>query len=829
MTSVVGIDLGFQYSVIAAAGRGGVDVILNGNSNRLNPTMVGFDTSRKLGEQASTGAASNYKQTVFGIKRLVGLAYDDARAQREMARVPVKFAPYARAHGPASIGVKISLNGGDEQVLPVESVLGMMVKHMGYIAAEKAVADSSDANKFASLDQLLPQDWVIAIPNYYTDAQRRAVLDGCEMVGISGVQRLMHENTATALAYGIFKDLKKEFAGKEAPTNVLFIDFGASAYTVSVVAYEPGKLTVKSAFCDADVGGRDFDHAIAKWIAQQFKAKYGSKLSGEPMDNPRTLIKLLTAAEKAKKTLSPSGVKEAHMDLEMLMDDYDFHVNLQAAEYEELCEPLLARLAGPIQKALDEAKIQTSDLSSVEIVGGTSRIGCVKRKLQEVLGLTLSTTMNADEAVARGAALQSAILSPRFKVLPYEIIEAQPYPIKISWQEAEGETSGMEVDENGVETASDSVIMFDRGLNFPIVRRVTLRRAGEFAVHASYAPSAQEYGLAQPESIADFTIKGIAGADNKVRVNIKEDIHGIIHLSSAQMVEEIEDEPEENPAGGDALEGEEEAKKKKKIRKTNLDFTTIRPLSFTKSEMTKINEMVVEMANNDRIIKETADMRNELESYIYDMRDKIISDNHLGLYGTSDEKAAFQQANEAMENWLYEDGFDGTKKVYADKLEELKKLGSPIERRQVEAQARSACVEALKGNLDKYQNWVNNAQADENYAHITDEEREKVRAVVDSTSGWMYEMLDKQGSLGLHQDPVLTTADLKSKNSELVKVCSPVMNKPKPLPKKEPEPKKEDPPAAQSAEEPMEGVEKESEDFAPAAENVDATNMEVDS
>lgn len=783
--------------------------------------MVGFDQSRKMGEQASTGASSNYKNTIFGMKRLVGLSFDDPRVQKELRRVPANFCPYPRAEGPPSVGVNVMLNG-EAHVLPVESVLGMMIKHMGQIAAEKAASDPSSAPG-ATAEQLFPQDWVVAVPNYYTDAQRRAVLDACEIVGISGVQRLMHESTATALAYGIFKDLKKEFV-KDQPTHVLFIDFGASAYTVSAVAYEPGKLTVKSVVCDADMGGMDFDWAIAEWIAEQFENKYKGKLSGKPMDNVKTRIKLLGAAEKAKKTLSPNGVKEAHMDLEMLMDDYDFHVNLQAADYEKLCEPLLARLAGPIEKVLAEAKLTASDLSSVEIVGGTSRIGCVKRKLQDILNVNLSTTMNADEAIARGAALQSAILSPRFKVLPYEIVEAQPYPIKVSWQDEEG-GQGMELDEHGNEAASDSVIMFDRGLNFPIVRRVTLRRAGEFNVHVSYDEGALEYGLAKTEAIADFAIKSLPGAENKVRVNVKEDINGIIHLSSAQMVEEIEDDTPAEEGEATPAEGDED-KKKKKVKKTNLEFTTTRPLNFSKDEIAKVNEMEVAMANNDRIIKETADMRNELESYIYDMRDRIVSDSHLGMYATTEEKGAFQDANEKMENWLYEDGFDATKKVYAEKLAELKALGSPIERRQVEAQARAACVDALKVNLDKFQNWVNDSQADESFAHISDEEREKTRLLVDSISGWMYEMLDRQGNLNLNQDPVLTVAELRAKNDELVKTCSPIMNKPKPLPKKEPE-KKADPPAAEKADEPMDGVEKESEE--PVSNEEDQTaNMEVE-
>ncbi len=217
---------------------------------------------------------------------------------------------------------------------------------------------------------------------------------------------------------------------------------------MSVAAFEPGKLTVKSAYCDPDLGGRDIDQVIAEWLAEKFEAKYAGKLSGKPMESVKVRLKLLAAAEKAKKTLSPQGVTEARINLECLMDELDFSIALLADEYEKLVAPLLARLAKPIESALEEAKLTSADLASVEIVGGSTRIGCFKRELTKILGQNMSTTMNADEAVARGAALQSAILSPRFKVLPYEIQEAQPYPIKISWDEEVGGSAqqGVEVD-----------------------------------------------------------------------------------------------------------------------------------------------------------------------------------------------------------------------------------------------------------------------------------------------------------------------------------------------------------------------------------------------
>lgn len=809
--SVVGVDFGAKNSVIAAAGRGGVDVILNGNSQRLNPNMVGFDQSRSMGEAAASTALSNYKNTITDIKRLVGLAFDDPRAKAEMARVAYKCVPLKHTSGgPDGIAVQVNL-AGEQKIIPIEAVAGMMVKHMGNIAAAKAASESN-----CSPSECFPKDWVVSVPGYYTDAQRRAFLAGCEMAGVKGVQRLMNESTATALAYGIFKDIRKEFT-KDKPTHVMFIDMGATTYSVSIVDFQPGKLVVKSAQYDVDLGGRDFDQTIADWLAAKFEEKYKGKLSGSPKGNAKVMLKFLAAAEKAKKTLSPAGVKEARINLECIMDDLDFGITLKANEYKTMCQPLLDRLAAPINRALDEAGLKASDLTSVEIVGGATRVGSVKEAIAGVLGLNvkavnngLSTTMNADESVARGCALQSAILSPRFKVLPYEVHEYQSFPIKIEWDGSQED--GMEVDANSAEpTPTNSVIMFERGCNFPIVRRVTLKKSGKFTVNASYDDSSDkfQYPAGVGKHIATFHINAPAGSDAKIRVNVKQDIHGSLTLSSAQMVEEIP-EPEAAPAEeGTEVKAEEgaEAKvdekkeevKKPKLKKTNLEFSISRPLDWTETEVQREIEVEVDMSNADRVIRETADARNELESYIYDMRDKIVSESQLASFCTEDEKSAFSTLLENFENWLYEDGFDATKSVYVNKLAELKKSGDPIESRSYEAKTRPNAMAMLQKTLEKYTSWLNTSAGDENYAHITEEERSKCQKMCDDSTAWMYDSLDKQGGLPANVDPAVTVAQIYAKNKEVADTVSPIMHKPKPKPKVEE--KKQEPADEQKKEE----------------------------
>lgn len=325
-----------------------------------------------------------------------------------------------------------------------------------------------------------------------------------------------------------------------------------------------------------------------------------------------------------------------------------------------------------------------------------------------------------------------------------------------------------------------------------------------FTVDAMYDDSADQYQFpnGSRKAIASFNINAPADTDCKIRVNVKQDIHGSLTLSSAQMVEEIvEDEPAEegaeakfNDGGGEnkAAVDDKPKEKKTKLKKTNLEFSIVRPLDWTEAEIQKEVEIEVAMANADRIVRETSDVRNELESYIYDKRDKIISESQLAPFCTESEKAAFSAMLENFENWLYEDGFDAMKSVYIKKLEDLKKYGNPIESRQYEAKTRPSAMSTLQKTLEKYTSWLNKSAGDENYAHITDEERSTCSDKLDKASAWMYDMLDKQGGLAANVDPAVTVEAIYTKNKEVNDVVSPIMHKPKPKPKVVDEKKQED-------------------------------------
>jgi len=276
---------------------------------------------------------------------------------------------------------------------------------------------------------------------------------------------------------------------------------------------------------------------------------------------------------------------------------------------------------------------------------------------------------------------------------------------------------------------------------------------------------------------------------------VKMDIHGVVTLSSAQMVEEVE-EMEVEAKEGEEKEKEKEKKeegaeaeaKKKKVRKTNLDFTVTRPLDWSTTRTNALVEREVSMANADRIVRETADARNALESYVYDMRDKLST--RLAPFSTAEERSVLNKDLVDAENWLY-DEFDAKKSCFVNRLKELKVKGDPIAFRESETHARPRAYAHLKRLVDTYQAFV--ASNDEKYAHITVEEKQKCRTKLDEASTWMYTALDRQADLAPHVTAAVGSAEVLAKGRELSAVVDPVRNRrAPPPPKKEKEVKKEE-------------------------------------
>eukprot|EP01038_Epipyxis_sp_PR26KG_P006796 gene6796-9309_t len=771
--SVVGIDFGNLSMLIGQAGKGGVDVILNDSSNRQTATAVSIQGKQRfIGDSGAAMARSNITNTISTVKLLVGRIFDDPDVQREISKAPFK-------------AVKLPSGGVGVSVVYDNSTLVVTAEHFLAMLLVKAKEISFKANNGVNIG-----DAVLAVPHWFTESQRRGILNACEIASLNCL-KITNESNAIALSYGIFKSAKQLFSVTD-PVHIMFIDLGYTGYCVTIVDFIQENMKVLSTVCSREIGGRIFDDIIIEFMAEAFEKKTKINVRG----NIKALLKLQAGAEKAKKTLSPAGVNEANISVECLADDHDLNVILTREEFESRAASAVALLEGPILQALNEANLTKEQIHEIEIVGGSSRVNLVKKRLGEVLGLDptalnygLKTTMNADEAVARGCALQCAMLSSRMKVKPFNITDKIPYGYV-----AHFEAGGTEGDVNSV--SQTTAALYTRGDELPHKpRRLTFKnKTKDFTIEVYYDD--QSVSILPPgESrfVTKFTIKippAYANKNSDIRVTWNLDKNGFIYIQSAQLLEEIIPVPgEENPPvqpGGDSKEDGKDgdgSSNKKKFKKTDLEVSS----SFgglSTENVKQALELEASMAFEDKLIIETADKRNELESYIYTMRDKI--DGPLKQFIKDEEKSKFKSILNESEDWLYNDGYEASKNQYARKIDDLRVVGNPIEARFNESNNRPIAIDGLKKQLDMCKSFA--ANYDEAHSHITEEERQSLRKEIQATEGWLYDSISKQSDLKDFVDPILTVEIINGKRNALFNVSNPIITKPKPKPAPTPAP-----------------------------------------
>lgn len=390
--SVVGFDIGNDNCVIAVVKQRGIDVLLNDESNRETPSVVCFaEKQRFLGSAGAASAMMNPKSTVSQVKRLIGSKFSEPDTQHELQMLPFKT-----SEAPAG-GILIHLKylGSTHTFTPVQ-IMAMLFAHLKDITEKNLEMPISDC--------------VIGIPSYFTELQRRAYLSAATIAGLKPL-RLMHDCTATALSYGIYKsDLSST-----GPTYVAFIDIGHCDTQVSIASFEVGQMKILSHTFDRSLGGRDFDEALFHHFAAQFREKYKIDV----YSNVKACIRLRNACEKLKKILSANP--EAPLNIECLMDEKDVKGFIKREEFEKLTSRLLERIIIPCNKALADAGLTIDKIQSVELVGSGSRIPAITRLLASTFRREPRRTLNASECVARGCALQCAMLSPVFRVREYEV------------------------------------------------------------------------------------------------------------------------------------------------------------------------------------------------------------------------------------------------------------------------------------------------------------------------------------------------------------------------------------------------------------------------
>lgn len=734
--SVVGVDFGTLHSKIGVARNRGIDIIANEVSNRATPSLVAFGPKqRSIGESAKTQETSNFKNTIGSLKRLIGRTLQDQDVEVEK-----KFLNATLVDVEGTVGVEVTYRG-EKQIFSATQLVAMYFGKLRDITANELKTAVSDL--------------VIAVPGWYTDIQRRAMLDAAQIAGLNAL-RLINDATAVALGYGI---TKLDLPEPENPRHVMFVDVGHSSMSVSVIAFSKGQLSVKAAAYDRHLGGRDIDYALIQYFAAEFNAKYHIDV----LSNPKATFRLLVGCEKLKKILSANH--EAPLNVESLMNDIDASSKLNRETYEGLISGVLDRIAMPLQQALAESQLSIDDIDTVELVGGTTRIPAVRARIQAALGgKVLSTTLNQDEAIARGATFAAAFQSPTFRVREFHVHDINQYPIKVSW-----ERSATDPDDD------TELVVFPRGNGIPSTKILTFYRKEPFEIDAEYVEPATLPGGINP-SIARFTAQAVPPAPNGdltcVKLKTRLNLHGIMSFENV-YTEELEEREE-------TMEVDGEAPKKKRVVKKEIPFST-RTSSLDPSFVEKLKELEAGMHAADKLVMDTEDRKNALEEYVYDMRAKL--DERYSSFAQAAEKEKLNGMFLEAEDWLYSDeGEDATKSAYVAKLDALKAVGDAIVARYREAEERPKAMAQLRATLNDYISQA--TSSDEKFAHIADSEKQKVIEKCATVQKWLDDQNARQAEKPKNVDPVLTSVEIGKKREDVIYFAIPILTKPKPKPVK---------------------------------------------